>query len=1022
MTDEEALAITERVVKRRLKENRRPPARFSKTEDLLGHVRRHLTETDEWLETRQAKGGSLAHTTPEAAPALPPTNSEHCGRAFSIAEVAACKHKRKGKATWHDKITTEMMDEAGPLWDQCFATMLNLIMLTGSWPQWFKDARMRHLLKPKAKTYSTAVNAKHTRPITIIPAMGKRADDMMHKRTEYKTEAKDEGTELGDSQFGFRPQRGCVDNLFAHLQEVKSHWRRGWFCVEVCRDGVKAFDKVHHASLLRKLSERHKVNGPLLRMIAGFLRNRTAHTLLGGSVGDTFDLDGGVPQGACASPGLYIVDVDEQVRLCDGDKSPLFGTPVGKAKVSYYADDARIYIALPGPKAVGPADWKADCEKALSHFQDLLDESTILAAMSRQAFSPDPAKLQSIAYIPGGWGEDCRKEILEALPSLYVQDQQVDIDCEPIVALGLKLDSGLTFRQHITAKIGMAHTRLDVMERLNSEPWYTDVHTMVKRVYSPWVASLWEYASPCWGTASPHLLKKIDAAERRALAICLKIPGAGAVARLVLLREAKCDSAQQRRLVAAAMQWHKINSSRPDSQAGRMLREWKADSDDWEAEVKEAKATSAWIDVQTERVLGGTRQKRGTLKRAEAARPFITPLAFCAAAAEALQMTIEQVGLIEPFGLEDGSQRQCPFSSDPCGGYAMPLSLLPTPITTDSMMASAWDLLFPRGRENHGYDKPVLGSASERDDEQKRRANAYALALSTCARIQAQRHSSSVVCATDGACQTSYGPSVLAEHRHQIQGLWRRQGGGSGAAIASGNDVVLAAFNTPHGQVSDSAADEMAGMHALMMVLVTAYLGADAATRIDRRGQSAEAIRGLEWQTDDHLPPRCLSIEKGETTIIITCDNQDVARAARTESLTVAPHRGGTARAPGYATHNEIVEAKRALAEAGASVQIVWVPGHTDTCKLNIEADEQADAAAVNSAHTSQGGDALTSARPMIRNHMRRRARQLLNNSWYHWYKEQQVSPWGPKRAAGHKYLEQCVLSVVGQDGQLVGR
>jgi hypothetical protein len=178
MTDEEAIAITERVVRRRQEENRRLPDRFPHAKDLLNHVKRHLIETDEWLANRQAKGGSLEQTTPEAAPALPPANSKHCGRAFSIAEVAACKHKRKGKATWHEKITTEMMDEAGPLWDQCFATMLNLTLLTGSWPLWFKDARMRHLIKPKAKTYSSAVDAKHTRPISIIPAMAKRADAM----------------------------------------------------------------------------------------------------------------------------------------------------------------------------------------------------------------------------------------------------------------------------------------------------------------------------------------------------------------------------------------------------------------------------------------------------------------------------------------------------------------------------------------------------------------------------------------------------------------------------------------------------------------------------------------------------------------------------------------------------------------------------------------------------------------------------------------------------------------------------
>jgi exonuclease III len=1007
MTNEEALAITQTVMDRREKENRKLPDPFTKANDMLRHVERHLVETDAWLETRQAAGQSLAHVTADEAPPLPRADAKHCGRAFSVAEVAACKHKRKGKATWHEKVTTEMMDAAGPLWDQCFATMLNMTLLTGCWPRWFKDARMRHLLKPTAKTYTTAVDAKHTRPISIIPAMAKRADAMMYKRTEYKTEAKDEVTELGDTQYGFRPQRGCVDNLFAHIQEVKSHWRRGWFCVEVCRDGVKAYDKVHHASLLRKLSEKHGVSGPLLRMIAGFLRARTAHTMLGETVGDTYYLDGGVPQGACASPGLYIVDVDEQARLCDGAETPLFGTPVGKARVSYYADDARIYITLPGPRASGVANWKAECKRALFYFQDLLDESTILAAMSRQAFSPDPKKLQSIAYIPDGWA--CKQEILEALPALFVQDQRIEIGCEPIVALGLKLDAGLSFKQHITAKIGMAHQRLDVMERLNSEPWYADIHTMVKRVYTPWVASLWEYASPCWGTANPHLLMKIDAAERRALAICLKVPP-HARSRLALLREAECESAQQRRLIAAAMQWHKVNSSRADSRAGRMLKEWKEGSADWRAEVQEAKKACAWIDVQTEQVLSGVNKKWGALKQAEEARPLITPLAFCAAAAETLQMTREQVGLIEPFGLEHESQRQCPYSSDPCGGYTMPLPLLEAMITTDEMRAGPWDRLFPRGKENHDYDKPVLGSASKRDEQQHRAANAYAQALIHCAVTKAKEHPSSVVCATDGACQTSYGPSVLVEDRHHIQTIWRRQGGGGGAAIADGSDALLTSFCTPHGQVSDSAADEMAGMHAILMALVSAYLGPGEAEATDSQGQSAETMRKLKWETPSGRPPKRLAIEKGETTIIITCDNQDVARAARTESLRTAPHRGGTARGHGHVTHNEVVQAKRALTEAGASVQILWVPGHTDTCWQNIEADKKADEAAIGTARRGGGKESISSTRAMLRNHMKRRAAQLLNNSWYHWYREQQQSPWGARRAAGHRYLEDMVL------------
>jgi hypothetical protein len=340
----------------------------------------------------------------------------------------------------------------------------------------------------------------------------------------------------------------------------------------------------------------------------------------------------------------------------------------------------------------------------------------------------------------------------------------------------------------------------------------------------------------------------------------------------------------------------------------------------------------------------------------------------------------------------------------------MPPPPLPRNISTESLGSCDWEQLFPRGWENRYYDQPILGSASERNAEQKKRANAYALALATCAQKQVAKHESSVVCATDGACQTSFGPSVLEESRFGIKELWTRQGGGAGAAIAGRDGQLLAAFGTRHGHVNDSAADEMAGMHAVLIALVSAYLGNTTAAQIDLTGISSEAAQRLKWKTKNRQPPPCLKIEKGKTTIIISCDNQEVAKAARTEGLKAMPHRGGTARAPGHAMHNEIVRAKRELTDAGASVQIVWVPGHTDTCALNIEADEFADQAAVSSGYTSLGGNNLTTTRPMLKNHMKRRARQLLNNSWYHWYLEQQCSPYGRRKASGHAYLVNMVL------------
>jgi hypothetical protein len=970
---------------------------------------RALSAVEEWHSKQSAPGQLLAQIPAQLAEPLPGPASNLPGKRFTTAEVMACKVRKKGKSTWHDGVSDSIVASACSRWDECFAVMMSMAALTGEYPLWWKNPRMRHLLKSKANTYSTAIDPKHTRPLSIGHPMAKLGEALLTSRLVYITESEDKGTALGKKQFGFRPKRGCLDNLLSHVQAVKQAWRKGWFTVEICRDAVKAFDKVHHATVLHKLCHKHNINGPLLRLTAGFLRHRQAHTVLGDDMGHTLDLYGGVPQGAVASPCLYAVDADEQTTLCDGLTSPLFGSPIGTASVAYYADDSRIWVLLPGPDATDithpSGSWQQECSQRLRNFQDLLDESSVLAAMSRQAFSDDPKKLQSTVYLPDAWTTPKKDQIIAALEQspLFMLDQQFEIGTNTIVALGLQLDSGLTFNEHILSKVAMAHRRVDTLESLKSEPWFTDTHTMIKRIYSPWIASLWEHASPCWGTAGPALLQKIDAVERRALQACfgLKRTEQG-VSRLALLRESGIHSAQQRRLINAAVTWHKVNGSAPDSSHGRMLSLWKTESPDWRQEVQEAKGLCAWIDIQTCNV-------SCTSKRADERRALVTPLAYCAAAAMTLQMTLEQVGSVERHGLEHSSMRCCPYLEDPCDGITPAPEMLEQRVTTESLQLESFDTLFPRGSEGFTYELPIVGAAGKRTHHQKSLANAYAAALAEAFMAKAKQHRSNVVCSTDGASIFQFGPSVLEPTPQEAEHLWTRNGGGSGAVIATADNTPLAMFGTTHGRVSDSAADEMAGLHSVLMALVSAYIP-ECIDILDPSGRSASASRHLVWETPSGSPPRDrLSIAPGKTTIIIACDNQGVVQAARTESLCSQPLRGASAaRTPGHAIHREIVMAKRTLTARGASVQIIWMPGHTDESDwLNYTADLLADKAAIVAAYTGNGSHALPMSLRMLKNHLKRYADVVLRNSWFHLFKD---AAGRNNKAVGHDYLVNMVL------------
>jgi hypothetical protein len=370
--------------------------------------------------------------------------------------------------------------------------------------------------------------------------------------------------------------------------------------------------------------------------------------------------------------------------------------------------------------------------------------------------------------------------------------------------------------------------------------------------------------------------------------------------------------------------------------------------------------------------------------------------------------------MTEPYGLEAEEQRICPWDrSNPTTGITKAAQRLEEPVTTTTLRNRPWRQLFPRGTEGYDYDKPVLGSAGERDTVQKQLAAEYARAKASSAMTHVVRHQSSVVCATDGAYQTSFGPSVLTRSRYGISRLWTRHGGGSGHVIAGARDKILALWSTQHGRISDSATDEMGGMHSVLAALVAGYLGPTVAQRIDKLGIATgeTGVQGgepaLRWETPDAKSPVHLSIEKGVTDIIVFCDNQDVVRATRTGALKAQPHKGGIARGEGYAMHNQIMKYKEALQTAGASVHICWMPGHTPSCWLNDTADHLADGAAVLAAGDGRGKRSIPTTLRMHKNHARRKVTLLLRNSWFHWDKEETARGRTP---SGHVYLRDTVL------------
>ena len=78
---------------------------------------------------------------------------------------------------------------------------------------------------------------------------------------------------ISENQSGFKPGDSCINQLLAITHEIFSSFDDNYEVRGVFLDISKAFDKVWHEGIIRKL-KRNGISGNLLSFLTDFLRNR----------------------------------------------------------------------------------------------------------------------------------------------------------------------------------------------------------------------------------------------------------------------------------------------------------------------------------------------------------------------------------------------------------------------------------------------------------------------------------------------------------------------------------------------------------------------------------------------------------------------------------------------------------------------------------------------------------------------------------------------------------------------------
>ena len=219
----------------------------------------------------------------------------------SVDEVSkVIKGLKHGKSAGPDGLVAENLIFATP------TVVVHLTMCLNAFLShcYLPDDLIKSVLIPIVKNKcGDLTNADNYRPIALSSVMSKLLEIVLLKRMEdYLT--------VSDNQFGFRKAHSTDLCVYTLKQLIEFHMKHATPTFICFLDASKAFDRVNHWTLFKKLVDR---NVPLyiVRILVYWYSSLEYLVLWNGFLSQSFRVTNGVRQGGVLSPKLYAVFVDD---------------------------------------------------------------------------------------------------------------------------------------------------------------------------------------------------------------------------------------------------------------------------------------------------------------------------------------------------------------------------------------------------------------------------------------------------------------------------------------------------------------------------------------------------------------------------------------------------------------------------------------------------------------------------------------------------------------------------------------
>ena len=325
------------------------------------------------------------------------------------------------------------------------------------------------------------------------------------------------------NQHGFTKGKSCLTQLILHIDSVLNNLLENKDTDVIYLDFAKAFDKVDHQILLKKLHA-YGVRGKLLTWLNCYLANREQTVVIDGKHSYTAKVISGVPQGTVLGPILFIVYLND-LQSC-----------IKHSLVSSFADDTRL------KRAINTTHDTQLLQSDLDNSITWSDHNNMLLHQKKfELLSHSTDQKNHLLVLP------FQKEFME----YHTADGSV-ISPQPTVRdLGVTISSDLSWSTHIT-------NIAEDARKISS--WILSVFsdrsaTTIMPLYKTLIRSRLEYCSPLWHPSKIEDIKHLEAVQR---SITSKISEVKHLPYWERLRKLNLMSLQRRRERYIAIQMYKL--------------------------------------------------------------------------------------------------------------------------------------------------------------------------------------------------------------------------------------------------------------------------------------------------------------------------------------------------------------------------------------------------------------------------------------------------------------------------------